>query len=138
MSYGIEMRAKVLMSYNEGEGSQEEVANLYGISLSTFKRWIHKVRHGESLKPTTEKNSRPRKIDKEGEEIIRRLVERSPSITLEELSKMYYEECEVIVGSSILCRILKELNLRHKKLSTQSIEKDKVDVQKKRVNTCQR
>lgn len=134
MSYSIEVRAKALMSYNEGEGSQEEVASLYQISLSTFKRWIYKVRHGESLKPKTERCGRPRKVDEKGEETIRRLVEENPSITLEELSKVYYREHKIVVGTSILSRILKELNLRYKKLSIKAVERDKEEVQKKRAH----
>jgi len=135
MAYHIELRTKAIQAYEEGEGSQEEIASLLQISLSTFKRWLAMSRKGQPLQPMMENCGRPKKIDNAGEAIIQSLVKNNPSITLSELSAAYYKKNKIIVGRSVLSRTLQKLNLRYKKLSIKSIEKQAVEVQKKRKNT---
>ena len=135
MAYHIELRTKAIQAYEEGEGSQEEIASLLQISLSTLKRWLAMSRKGHPLQPMTENCGRPKKIDDAGEATIQSLVINNPSITLSELSAAYYKRHKVIVSRSVLSRTLQALNLRYKKLSIKSIEKQTDEIQKKRKNT---
>ena len=134
MAYGLELRERVIGAWNHGEYTQVDLADVFGISISTLKRWLCKVRHGEGLEPKSNQSGRPRKIDEKGEETIKQLVRENPSITLKELSKAYYKRHKIRVDKSILSRSLQELNLRYKKLSVKSVEKETLEVQKKRKN----
>lgn len=133
MSYSLEIRKRAILAYEKGESTQEEVSNIFGISLSSFKRWLQKERNGESLLPDNS-GGRPAKISKDGLETLKELVAENPSITLEDLSIKYKKIHRVIVGRSILSRALKKLNLRYKKLSISSVEKDNDMVKKKEKN----
>lgn len=135
MAYHIELRTKAIQAYEEGEGSQEEIASLLQISLSTFKRWLAMSRKGQPLQPMTGNCGRPKKIDDVGEATIQSLIRNNPSITLSELSAAYYKKHKTIVGRSVLSRTLQKLNLRYKKLSIKSVEKQTDEIQKKRKHT---
>ena len=135
MAYGLELRLKALAAYEAGEGSQAEVANIFQISLSTFKRWIWKNKKGEDLKPPESRSGRPRKINESGIETLKRLVETNPSITLIDLSEAYYKKHKVRVSLPVLCRELTYLNLRYKKLSIRAVEKETDDIKKKKNST---
>ncbi len=132
MAYALDLRLKALQAYENGKGSQIKIANLFQIGISTFKRWVKKYKAGESLEPPHTRSGRPPKIDEVGKETIRQLVEKNPSITLRELSEIYYKRHKVLVGSSILSRLLQKLNLRYKKLSISAAEKETDEVKKKK------
>lgn len=131
MTYSIEIRSKALTAYEEGQGTQEEIASIFQVSISSFKRWLSKLRRGEPLHSLTENSGRPKKIDKIGEETIKRIVAENPSITLSELSDLYYKQHKVVVGRSVLSRTLQGFNLRYKKISVKSVEKETNEIQKK-------
>ncbi len=135
MAYPIELREKALKAYNNGVGSQETIAKLFGLGISTFKRWVKKQQKGEDLNPPKTREGRPRRIKSKGREFIQDLVNKNPSITLNELSERYYKKYRIKVSLSILCRELKLLNMRYKKLSIQSIEKTSEENKKKEKNT---
>jgi transposase len=130
MSYSLEIRNRALKAYKSGKKTQEEISDLFGISLSSFKRWLQKDRDGQSLIPDTS-GGRPAKVNEEGLNTLKNLVMENPSITLDDLSIQYKKIHKIVVGRSILSRALKKLNLRYKKLSISSTAKDTEVVKKK-------
>ncbi len=132
MSYSVELRLKAISAYEKGLGSQKKIASMFQIGVSTFKRWVKKKKNGKSLTPSTVGLGRPKKITEQGVATLKAWVEKNPSITLSELSKAYYKKHKVRVSLSMLCRELKSLNLRYKKLSIQSEEKLSEKNKKKR------
>lgn len=132
--YDINFRQRVLEYYLEEESTQQEVCDIFDISLSSFKRWLCRYRKGEGLYPLSEGKGRPFKVDEKGEKLIKALVESNPSITLEEISKIYYKKKKVVAGRSVISRVLHRLNLRHKKLSIYAAEQDHEEVKKKEIN----
>lgn len=132
MAYSLELRIKALEAYESREGTQEEVANYFQISLSTFKRWLNKKILGQSLGSTTDGKGRPKKLNAEHIDLIKQLIANEPSITLGELSDKIYSHYKVTAGRSVISRALEKLNLRYKKLSLQAIEKNTPEVRKKK------
>lgn len=132
MAYTLELRIKAVEAYESGEGTQEEVANYFQISLSTFKRWLNKKILGKSLCSITEGKGRPKKLNTEHIDLIKQLIADDPSITLGELSDKIYKHYKVTAGRSVISRELEKLNLRYKKLSIQAIEKNTPEVIKKK------
>lgn len=137
MAYPVELREKALEAYEKGVGSQEKVARLFGLGISTFKRWVKKQNAGEDLNPPITRSGRPKKITASGREMIKNLVEANPSITLSELSEAYYEVYKEKLSVSMICRELKLLNLRYKKLSLYAAEKCSDKIKKKEQSTGQ-
>ena len=132
MAYSLDLRERAISCYDSKEGSQLEIAEYFGVSLSTFKRWIGRKRNGETLRPKKGKQGRPKKIDDFGIETLRAAIEENSTITLSELSDLYFKRHNITVGTSVLSRAINHLNLRYKKLSIKAAEKEKEVVKKKR------
>ena len=130
--YDINFRQRVLEYYLESDLTQQEVCDIFDISISSFKRWLSRHKSGQNLYPLSEGKGRPFKVDEKGEAFIKDLVIKNPSITLSELSAAYYKKRKVIAGRSVISRVLQRLNLRHKKLSVHAVEKQNPEVKKKR------
>ncbi len=133
--YSLDLRQKVISQYNTGELTQDEVSRLFGIGLSTFKRWRSMYETTGNLEPVIEKTGRPSKIDQDGFSIIEKAVTLNNTITLDDLSNLYFKKRKIRVGRSILSRALAKLNLNRKKLSVSSAEKDLLESKKKERHT---
>ena len=131
MSYSLDLRIKSLEAYDSGEESQQDIADKFGISISTFKRWLGRYRQGKDLNPILEGRGRKKKLEESHLEQIKQLVEGSPSITLREISEYFEKKKKIQVGRSVLSRALQEMNLRYKKLSIPSEEKQTPVIKKK-------
>lgn len=129
--YSIDLRESIVEQYNAGDYTQEELTSIFGISISTLKRWLKKHRETGNLDPILEKEGRPAKIDNKGLETIQQAVKSNNAITLADLSALYLRKYRVYVSSSIMYRALVKLNLNRKKLSINSPEKDSDEVKKK-------
>jgi len=132
MGYSLDLRIKSLESYESGEESQQDISDKFGISTSTFKRWLSRYRQGKALNPILEGRGRKRKLKESHLEEIRDLVESSPSITLRKISEYFEKKRKIQVGRSVLSRALQAMNLRYKKLSIQSEEKQTSAIKKKK------
>ena len=133
--YSLDLREKVVEKYNKGNVTQEEVGNIFQIGISTIKRWLKKYRETGDLNPNYDKQGRPNRINELGLETISKAIEINNTITLEDLSNIYFKKHKVKVGRSVLSRVLAKLNLRRKKLSIYSPEKDNPENKKKDQNT---
>ena len=129
--YSIDLREKIIEQYDDGNYTQVEISNIFGISISTFKRWLKKKRETGALHPETGNKGRPSKIDALGLETIKRAVEFNNSITLAELSSIYFDLYNVKISTSIMYRALVELNLTRKKLSIVPPNRNTEDSKKK-------
>ena len=129
--YSLDLRKKVIEKYNNGGITQEEVSNIFQIGISTTKRWLKKYKETGNLKPSYENQGRPARVDQRGLVTISKAIEKNSTITLEDLSNIYFKKHKIKVGRSVLSRVLSKLNLRRKKLSIYSPEKDNLENKKK-------
>lgn len=134
-AYSIDLRKKVVEVYNEGDTSLSKVANNFKISITSVKRYLKLDREKGDLSPITGKQGRPGKIDKIGYKEIQKIIKERPTITLIELSEIYYKKRKVKVSKSVLSRACMKLNLRRKKLSQYAAERERNDVKKNGRNT---
>jgi transposase len=128
MSYSMDLRKKIIATYQE-EKNQSRLARRFKISLSTVKRYLKLDREGD-LSPRVGDKGRPSKIDEEGVELIKATFKKNPTVTLEELSRIFYQKKKLTVGRSVLSRACLKLNLRHKKLSRYAAETQREEVKK--------
>lgn len=128
--YSLDLREKVIDVYKTEEITQIELAERFNISLSSVKRYIRLSEISDDLSPKTEGKGRPGKIDESGYELIKQLIEERPTITLQDLSKVFYKKKKIVVGRSILSRACQKLLLKSKKLSRYADEQNRSDVKK--------
>jgi transposase len=129
-AYSVDFREKIVELYERGDTSYSKVAKNFGISVISAKRYVKKYREEGDLSPQKGNQGRPTRIDEEGYKTIQNIIQKRPTITLAELSELYYKEKKTDVGRSVLSRACKKLDLRRKKLSRYAAERDRYDVKK--------
>lgn len=82
MGYAVELREQAIALALKGDQVQREIADQYGIGLSTLQKWIREYRAGESRSMGRKKEKRPR--DWTGQERLDALLE-TAGMSAEEL-----------------------------------------------------
>ena len=113
----LDLRERLVTAYDNGEGSQEELAVRFVVSQSMISNLLKRRDASGSLAPT-KPPGRPPKIQQA--EILATLVETSPDATLAELAEAFGQETGVSVSLMAVQRSLKRLGLTRKKKSLRS------------------
>jgi len=113
-AYSEDLRRKIVEAVERRAMKKSEAARLFGVSLSSVKRYVRKFRQGSSLSPGKAPGKRP-KID----ECARRLLE--ADLKERSFAKLR-QRCEYLralaglrVSRSTLCRALKRIGFTRKK-----------------------
>jgi transposase len=130
-AYSVDLRKKIINSYENGEGTQQEVSDIYTIHLSTFKRIYKQHLATGSVELAPSQAGRPARIDSEGYLVIKQYVLKKPDATLVEIRDYFNGQHKTNVSLSIICRALQKLDLRRKKKSAYAQEQEREDVKKK-------
>ena len=104
MSYSLDLRERAVEAVQEGEGTQEEIAKRFKISVSSLKRWL-KRKHLAANKPGP---VAPR-LDLA---TLKRVVQDKPDLYLDEYAKL------LNTSSSTVSYNLLKLGIRRKKNHT--------------------
>src|SRR5215210_8113818 len=113
-AYSEDLRKKIVEAVERRGMKKSEVTRLFGVSLSSVKRYVRKFRQESSLSPGKAPGKRP-KVD----ERVRRLLE--ADLKERPFAKLH-QRCEYLealaglrVSKSTLCRALKRLGFTRKK-----------------------
>lgn len=129
--YSLDLRRKAILAYEEGEGTQQEVAQLFGIGLRTLKEWIFlKKETGDVQSKEHIHRGQLPIIDDKGLLFIKRLIENKPDILISDIQELYAKKFNVEVAQSMVSRAMKKLKFRRKKKSEYALEQDRDDVKK--------
>ena len=104
MSYSLDLRERAVEAVREGEGTQEEIAKRFKISVSSLKRWL-KREHLEADKPGP---LAPR-LDLEA---LKKVLQDKPDAYLDEVAQL------LNTSSSTVSYNLLKLGIRRKKNHT--------------------
>lgn len=110
-----DLRQRVVDAYRRGEGSYSVLSKRFGVGYASVNRWLRLERERGAVSPLPRGGGRRAKIDEEGLQELRRLVEEQPDATLAELSGSYAARRGVVVALNIICRALQRLDLNRKK-----------------------
>lgn len=102
------------MEAHERGLNKGEVARLFGMSLSSVKRFSRMAREGLSLKPGKAPGKRP-KIDERGRRLLEDDLEKRPAASLSERCEFLKRALGVKVSESTVSRLLKRLGWSRKK-----------------------
>jgi transposase len=112
-AYSEDLRRKITNAV-ETDMSKNEVARLFGVSLSSVKRYTRMVSEGTSLSPRKAPGKRP-KIDECARRLLEADLEERPVATLAQRCWFLERVAGVQVSASTVCRMLKRLGWTRKK-----------------------
>jgi len=112
--YSQDLRERVIAALDAGEQNQAEIAETFGVSLSTIEKWWRRWRDTGAC-AAFPRNSGPDRTLAACENFVRAEVKKQPDATLEELCARVAEVEGVQASPSMLCRTLQILQLARKK-----------------------
>lgn len=80
--YSNDFRLKVVRAYERGEGSQRDLARLFGVSLSFVQELFHRYRRTGSVEPRPHGGGNPGKI-KRYLAVVQPLYQQQPDASLD-------------------------------------------------------
>jgi len=129
--YSLDLRKKAVLAYEEGRGTQNEIATQFGIGYRTLKGWLSRKRDTGDVKPKEHIHRGPLPIiEEKGLLFIEGLVQKKRDITILELRQSYEKKFKIMVAQGTMWKALKKLNLRRKKKSEYASEQEREDVKK--------
>lgn len=114
-AYSTDLRKKIVLSYESGEATLDEVAATFDVGRRTVARLVKLWRAGQSLSPKPHGGGYPARLDSELLALLRQQVAQEPDATLSELSSYLQTEARLRVHPATVCRALQRLGLARKK-----------------------
>lgn len=114
-AYSTDLREKLVLAYESGEGTLDEVADTLGVGRCTVARMMKLWRAGQSLAPLPHGGGYPATLDEKLLALLKSQVALQPDATLSELSAHLQKKAKVEVHPSTVCRALQKLGLPRKK-----------------------
>ena len=112
--YSKDFRRKVVHAYERGEGSQRELAHLFGVSLSFVHDLLRRYRQTGSVAPKPHGGGNPGKIGPYVS-VVHQLHQQHPDASLAERCERLAATAPVHVGRTTMHRALRQLGLTRKK-----------------------
>ena len=113
--FGDDLRRKLLLAYDQGEGTLEELASRFLVSHG----WAKKIsaarnRSGQAERVPHKPGRKPR-VGAEQQKLVIAWVASQPDLTLAEIKTKLQTEAGITLGVPRVWRLLQKLNLRLKK-----------------------
>src|SRR5919202_1516521 len=102
-----DLRRKVVEALDRGL-NKSEAARLFGVGISSVKRYARLVHEGRPLKPGKAPGKRP-KIDERGRQLLEDDLEKRPAAPLAKRCEFLERVVGVRVSESTISRLLKRL-----------------------------
>src|ERR1051326_3349005 len=116
-AYSSDLRERIVLAYESGEGTLDEVADIFEVGRRTVARLLEKYRSGESLASLPHGGGYPAALRDRQLTLLRERVLQAPDATLAELARYLKRKAGVGVHPATVCRALQRLGLPRKKES---------------------
>ncbi len=113
-AYSEDLRKKIVEALRRGT-SKSEAARLFGVSLSSVKRYAKMVNEGRTLAPKKNPGKRP-KVDERGKRLLAADLDARPAAALPERREFLQKVAGVKVSESTVSRLLKRMGFSRKKI----------------------
>jgi transposase len=110
--YSEDLRTRIVQAV-EGGSSKSAAARLFGVSLSSVKRYSRIAQRGVSLAPR-KGGGRPPKIDQSAEKLLKEDVKERPAATVSERCRYLEHATGKALSDSTIKRLLKRLGFSRK------------------------
>ncbi len=115
-AYSSDFRLSVVGAYERGQGSQRQLARLFGVSLGLVHNLVQRYGRTGKVEPKPHGGGNPGKITKHLREVAQ-LEQQEPDGTLEELCEQVAATLELRVSPTTMSRGLQRVELPRKKSS---------------------
>src|SRR2546428_3024049 len=116
----LDLRERILASYDHEEGSREEVAHRYRVSLGMVKKLLQQRRHPGEIAPRHYRSGRKPMIVEVHRRQMRTLLSKKPDMTLKELRAATALECSLPAIHYALVAMGLTYKKRHSVLASKS------------------
>jgi transposase len=113
-AYSKDLRLRVLNAVDQGL-PRREVSRLFGISLSTIKRYLKRRREGKDLSPTPSPGRTPLISEMEQKRALWAQLEANREATLEHHCELWEKEQGEKISVSTMSRAIRKLGWTYKK-----------------------
>ena len=97
--YSLDLRKKAVSEYENGEGTQTEIAKRFSIGLRTFQEWLVLKKETGSLEPKEYVYcGRKPVIGEKGFLFLKKIVEGKPDILISEIRTSYKKRFKISVA----------------------------------------
>ena len=112
-AYSEDLRKKIVEAVERRGMKKSEVARLFGVSLSSVKRYVSKFRQGRSLSPGKAPGKRP-KVDQRAKRLLKADLKERPFAKLHHRCEYLEAVAGLNVSRSTVCRALKRMGFTRK------------------------
>ena len=112
--YSQDLRRRVIAAIKTGKQTQAEIADTFGVHLSTVEKWWRRWRETRTCAALPQVHG-PRRALRDCAPFLCAEVKRQPDVTLPELCVRVAEAQGVSASPSMMCRELRRLRLPRKK-----------------------
>jgi transposase len=113
LTLSVDLRERILTSYDRQEGTRLDIAARYRVSLGMVKKLLQQRRHSGDIKPRHHRSGRKPKILAGHEQQMRTLLGRKPDLTLKELRQAVDLNCTLPAIHYALVRMGLTYKKRH-------------------------
>lgn len=113
--YSNDLRRRIVDAYESGDYSQDEVAELFGVSNATVRNFLRRKRETGSSDALPHAGGRVPALDSLDRERLRQLARDNDDATLAELCRLVDKSLKKSISNSAMCRLLQTLGLPRKK-----------------------
>ena len=115
----MDLRERILAAYDRGEGTREQVASRFCVSLGMVKKLLQQRRHSGDIAPRHHRSGRKPRIMESHREQLRALLENKPDLTLRELREALGLDCTL----QAIHYVLEKMELTYKKRRSEPASK---------------
>ena len=101
----LDLRERIVLAYEGKEGTREEVAKRFKVSLGMVKKLLAQRSRTGDLRPRYRYCGRKARLEPEHGERMRKLVGQEPDVTLEEIKQRLGLDCTVGAIHWVLARM---------------------------------
>jgi transposase len=113
-TYSEDLRKKIVEGVEQRRMSKSEAARLFGVSLSSVKRYVKAACEGRSLSPGKAPGKKPL-LDEKARRLLEADVEERPFAKLKDRREYLLKAAGVSVSESTLSRALRKMGFGRKK-----------------------
>lgn len=113
-AYSIDLREKVVQQKLTGNYTNQEIADMFMIGITSVKEYVRKHNNNESLSPK-KPSGRPPIVTEQDKELIKIYIKSRPDATLQDYRDQFEHDTKKSVTVQCIHLVIKGLNISFKK-----------------------
>jgi len=114
-AYSLDLRQRVVSTYESGKETIHEVAERFQVSRSFIKKMLARKRLTGSIAPVGHRGGQPKRLTDKHRKWLLKTVLAEPDMTLADLQERLINGKGICISVPTLWRELRRMNLRRKK-----------------------